>query len=95
MKIAHSRRLSSTSLSSAETLTPAFSTTSSEIGDIDMGESATDIGPDYERVVHAIIIPNYKEDSDGLRETLDVLASHPQACASYDVCVTGHIETEA
>jgi hypothetical protein len=27
-------------------------------------------------VLHAIILPNYKEDIDTLRETLDVLACH-------------------
>lgn len=36
-------------------------------------------------VVHAILLPNYKEDLDTLRETLDVLASHAQARTSYDV----------
>jgi len=36
-------------------------------------------------VLHAIIIPNYKEDLDTLRETLDVLACHPQATSSYNV----------
>jgi len=38
-------------------------------------------------VVHAILLPNYKEDFDTLRETLEVLASHAQARTSYDVCV--------
>lgn len=36
-------------------------------------------------IIHAIIIPNYKEELDTLRETLEVLASHPQAHYSYDV----------
>ncbi|KAG5987584.1 hypothetical protein E4U54_004934 [Claviceps lovelessii] len=36
-------------------------------------------------VVHAIMIPNYKEEMDTLQETLEVLASHPQARSSYDV----------
>lgn len=36
-------------------------------------------------VVHAILLPNYKEDIDTLRETLEVLASHAQARTSYDV----------
>ena len=35
--------------------------------------------------IHAILLPNYKEDIDTLRETLDVLASHAQARTSYDV----------
>ncbi|KYK55560.1 hypothetical protein DCS_07523 [Drechmeria coniospora] len=39
-------------------------------------------------VIHAIVIPNYKEEMDLLKETLHVLASHPQAACSYDVRVT-------
>lgn len=50
-----------------------------------MIDSVTDVEYDQDKVIHAIIIPNYKEDVDGLRETLDVLASHPQARLSYDV----------
>jgi hypothetical protein len=84
-KYSQQRRLSSTSLSSAETLTSQASTTSSEAGDIDSADSTTDIELDQDKIIHAIIIPNYKEDIDGLRETLDVLASHPQARSSYDV----------
>jgi hypothetical protein len=38
-----------------------------------------------QNVLHAIIIPNYKEDIETLRETLDVLACHSQAGSSYDV----------
>lgn len=40
---------------------------------------------DYEPILHAIILPNYKEDMDTLRETLDILASHSQASSSYEV----------
>jgi hypothetical protein len=40
---------------------------------------------DEKPLVHAIILPNYKEELDTLRETLDVLASHPQASSSYEV----------
>ncbi|KAL5340616.1 glycosyl transferase family group 2-domain-containing protein [Aspergillus crustosus] len=36
-------------------------------------------------VTHAIILPNYKEDIDTLRTTLDVLASHPRARTQYEV----------
>lgn len=50
-----------------------------------MRDSITEVDFDQDKVVHAIIIPNYKEDVDGLRETLGVLASHPQARVSYDV----------
>jgi hypothetical protein len=38
-----------------------------------------------ESVIHAIIIPNYKEDYDTLRQTCAVLASHVLAKSSYDV----------
>lgn len=37
------------------------------------------------KVIHAIILPNYKEDLDTLTETLEVLASHTQARRYYDV----------
>lgn len=36
-------------------------------------------------IYHAILIPIYKEETDTLRDTLDVLASHAQARTSYDV----------
>jgi len=36
--------------------------------------------------LHAIIIPNYKEDIETLKETLEVLACHPQASTTYEVC---------
>ncbi|CAK7202791.1 hypothetical protein SEUCBS139899_005518 [Sporothrix eucalyptigena] len=88
-KLGHFRRGSSTSLSSAETLTSsrASSSANSEAGDVDT-EFSTDSESTVtvqDRVVHAIIIPNYKEEMDSLRETLDVLASHPHARSSYDV----------
>jgi hypothetical protein len=88
-KFGHSRRLSSTSLSSAETLTSqaSSSSSSSEAGDIELGHY-TDADVDQEKIVHAILIPNYKEDLDGLRETLDVLACHPQARSTYDVSLS-------
>lgn len=88
LRLAHVRRGSSTSLSSSETLTSSRdlgSTSSSESGDLDPELFHDgDIAPD--RVIHAIIIPNYKEENDTLRETLEVLASHPQARNTYDVC---------
>ena len=87
IKFSHRRRGSSTSLSSSETLTSSRdlgSTSSSEAGDLDVEMYAeADIAPD--RIIHAIIIPNYKEENDTLRETLEVLASHPQARNTYDV----------
>lgn len=87
-KVAPRRRNSSTSLSSAETLTSshACSSASSEAGDIDL-EPYNDVDALDDTVIHAIIIPNYKEEVDTLRETLDVLASHPQARGCYDVSV--------
>ncbi len=89
IKFGHRRRGSSTSLSSSETLTSSrdlSSTSSSEAGDLDPECYAeSDIAPD--RIIHAIVIPNYKEENDTLRETLEVLASHPQARDTYDVSV--------
>jgi hypothetical protein len=89
IKFGHRRRGSSTSLSSSETLTSSrdiSSTSSSEAGDLDPECYAdADIAPD--RIIHAIVIPNYKEENDTLRETLEVLASHPQARNTYDVSV--------
>lgn len=85
LKFAHRRRGSSTSLSSSETLTSSHgSSTSSEAGDFE-AELYTDADSEPDRVVHAIVIPNYKEELDTLRETLEVLGSHPQARNSYDV----------
>lgn len=42
-----------------------------------------DAGPD--ETVHVIIIPNYKENIEVLRETLEVLASHEKAQRLYHV----------
>jgi len=88
-KYGPTRRLSFMSLASDETLTSsqASNSSSSDAGDSDMIESVTDVEFDQDKVIHAIIVPNYKEDVDGLRETLDVLASHPQARLSYDVSI--------
>ncbi|KAI1434850.1 glycosyl transferase family group 2-domain-containing protein [Xylaria sp. CBS 124048] len=89
-KMSHRRRNSFTSLSSSETLTgskelsAASSSANSEAGDADM-DLVIDAENGIDRVIHAIIIPNYKEEMDSLRETLDVLASHPQARDTYDV----------
>ena len=38
-----------------------------------------------ESVIHAIILPSYKEDLDNLKETVAVLASHVLAKSCYDV----------
>lgn len=78
-------RLSSSSLSSAETLvSQQTSSSSSEAGDVESGYFA-DVEVEQPQDIHAILIPNYKEDIEVLRETLEVLASHPQARAQYDV----------
>lgn len=87
------RRGSYASVSSGETLitdTNGTSSTaaSSEAGDIDMGMYTDGDLPKTEPVVHAIVIPNYKEEVDTLKETLEVLASHPQAHSTYDVSST-------
>ena len=82
------RRGSHTSLSSSETLMSEAhlnSSTTSESGDLEF-EMYTDGGKgSRENIIHAVVIPNYKEDLDTLKETLDVLASHPNASTSYDV----------
>ncbi|KAI9337508.1 hypothetical protein BDR26DRAFT_980626 [Obelidium mucronatum] len=38
-------------------------------------------------IVHWIVIPNYKEDVENLRDTLLVLASHKRAKDSYKICL--------
>jgi hypothetical protein len=38
-----------------------------------------------ESVIHAIILPSYKEDLETMKETISVLASHVLAKSSYDV----------
>ncbi|RFU24815.1 hypothetical protein B7463_g11527, partial [Scytalidium lignicola] len=48
------------------------------------GETELEYGNEL-NVIHAVLIPNYKEDINGLRETLDVLACHPQAPYQYDI----------
>jgi hypothetical protein len=94
IKLSHRRRGSSTSLSSSETLTSSrdasstLSATSSEAGDLDNEFYADGDATPVDNVVHAIVVPNYKEEVDTLRETLDVLASHPQARNTYDVSYT-------
>ncbi|KAI0136592.1 glycosyl transferase family group 2-domain-containing protein [Xylariales sp. AK1849] len=90
IKMSHARRGSSTSLSSSETLTSSrdgsiSSTTSSEAGDLELEQYTDGDATSIDNVVHAIIVPNYKEEVDTLRETLEVLASHPQARSTYDV----------
>ncbi|KFA73127.1 hypothetical protein S40288_07489 [Stachybotrys chartarum IBT 40288] len=86
-KLAVKRRDSYASLSSSETLTSEHNTASSaasEAGDVE--EMYTDSGDVIQDpIIHAIVIPNYKEEMDTLKETLEVLASHPLAHSSYDV----------
>ncbi|KAM0437718.1 hypothetical protein ACHAPT_002083 [Fusarium lateritium] len=84
-----SRRDSYTSVSSSETLISSHnggcSSTTSEAGDIGPELYTDGVSGAGDNVIHAIIIPNYKEEPDTLKETLEVLASHPQAQDSYDV----------
>ncbi|RFU30120.1 hypothetical protein B7463_g6226, partial [Scytalidium lignicola] len=47
---------------------------------------STETGKLYNQLIlHAIIIPNYKEGMDTLRETLEVLAHHARARTCYDI----------
>lgn len=98
IKLSHRRRGSSTSLSSSETLTSSrdgsvlSSATSSEAGDLDTEQYTDGDASAIDNIVHAVVIPNYKEEVDTLRETLDVLASHPQARHSYDVSILSSIK---
>lgn len=84
------RQSSSSSITSSETLSSSDSdnvfSTASDFTDSE-SELFTD-GKDNAQsspIIHAIVIPNYKEEMETLRETLDVLASHPQAHSCYDV----------
>lgn len=74
------RRDSTTSLNSDDTLTSPHtpSACGSEIVDNGFGASCPSI-------IHAIVIPNYKEELDTLRETLEVLACQQNARNQYDV----------
>ena len=54
-------------------------------------EYFADTETDERKDIYAILIPSYREDVDVLRETLEVLASHPQARSQYDVLHTFHI----
>ncbi|KAL2067501.1 hypothetical protein VTL71DRAFT_1926 [Oculimacula yallundae] len=59
---------------------------SSDYSDSETGRSTSASSTwDDEPVKHAIILPNYKEDMDTLRETLDILASHSIARSSYEI----------
>lgn len=82
------RRTSLASLSSSETLVSEYtaaSSVTSEADDTELDLFADGDDLTQELVIHAIVIPNYKEELDTLRETLEVLASHPRAQSAYDV----------
>jgi hypothetical protein len=73
---------------------PRFKSSPSESGSedslsSDFSESEIELSTESEYedepLVHAIILPNYKEDMDTLRETLEVMASHQLARSSYEV----------
>lgn len=85
-------RRSSSSTASSETLAaddylfPADASFGEEKTSDDIDETdEPNMDDPSKAIIHAIVIPNYKEEIDTLRETLDVLASHPQARACYDV----------
>jgi hypothetical protein len=82
------RQLSSTSLVSEDTLVATGeSSPSSACSDVENIESGyyADVELDIPKNIHTILIPNYKEDMHVLKDTLDVLACHPQARSQYDV----------
>ncbi|KAK5019064.1 hypothetical protein LTR16_000899 [Cryomyces antarcticus] len=66
---------------------PAFSLPSRSSSAPSKDTYDADDGLSEATVIYAIIVPNYKEDIDTLRETLKVLACHPQASSCYDVYV--------
>lgn len=83
------RYSSSSSVASSETLASSIYNGVSST-DTELSDSLPEFYVDGKAVpespiIHAIVIPNYKEEVDTLRETLDVLASHPQAQSCYDV----------
>jgi hypothetical protein len=51
----------------------------------DFIDSLGELQAPEDRIVHAIVLPNYMEDLGTLRETLDVLASHRRARTQYEV----------
>ncbi|KAI9829786.1 MAG: hypothetical protein M1838_005858, partial [Thelocarpon superellum] len=71
-------------LKSALETTKSISSSGSDFEDSSV-EYDADVEPDEDTILHAILLPNYKEDVDTLRETLEVLACHPQAKSTYDV----------
>ena len=90
LKYVHSRqsrtssRTSRTLKSSLEATTKSISSSGSDFEDSSV-EYDADIETEEDIIVHAIVIPNYKEDTETLKETLEVLASHPQAKSTYDL----------
>ncbi|RFU76213.1 hypothetical protein TARUN_6035 [Trichoderma arundinaceum] len=87
------RYSSSSSVSSSETLASSnnsgISSTTSEFSDSESEFFIDSKNVSQSPIIHAIVVPNYKEEMDTLRETLDVLASHPQAQSCYDMLI-GH-----
>lgn len=71
-------------VSADDSSTTSFSSSSSEINVSDAESCASSFDYD-DSVIHVIILPNYKESIDTLRETLEVLACHPQAGSTYEV----------
>lgn len=87
------RRVSLTSVSSQDTLTTGTLTVESntcspvisDASDSELDNYTEDTEISEDPLIHAIVVPNYKEEVDTLRETLDVLASHSQARTTYHV----------
>ncbi|KAK9357660.1 hypothetical protein V1504DRAFT_500653 [Lipomyces starkeyi] len=59
--------------------------TESSVSSNELNFTAQIIEYDSRTLVHAIIVPNYKEHLDTLREMLSMLASHDMALSSYEV----------
>lgn len=83
------RRQSQSSVSSFSTLGTNMTRVSlssyEPLSDFELSSMSESEEPTAATVIHAIVIPNYKEEIHTLRETLDVLASHPHAVMTYDV----------
>ena len=66
-------------------LSPTSKLSASEYDDSVSSISSIADEADDQHILHSIIIPNYNEELDTLRETLEVLACHSAASSTYDV----------
>lgn len=93
LKLAENRRGSNGSIASFETLDSDNSggtSTTCVMSDTGLEDFTNGDGLIETPVIHAIVIPNYKEEIATLRETLAVLASHLRARSAYDVSSSSH-----